>query len=396
MTISKDTIVLYSEVLIKEGWVKIEPSFDFNYFTTLDPLKVIKNLGYFISSTSEILAKNPLGFLSADIERERFNFFSSICPADKIKCLQSNSPQFQASYPIVKSDYENQEAAFEELTYIVIQRIIKCLGKPKQIIQILGEDESLNSFLYKDTSVNLNSLSILSKLFLVWDNVIVTAEHGERWHDNGSFSKLSWHLKTNDILELSSKVCGGIGLELNTASYQIGELNPSFKLNSFPLYIQTYTKELINILNNKEIERFNLLIQGPPGFGKSAWCQAFASEVLSKEGYLIIIIDYNSLQDLVIPDYISKVCLIVNDVDTLALDRNESIKGETEQIMAWLDGARSSFIKPFFVKTNKTVITLMTANSIERWDKAALRNGRIHKILHFDQEKLCGTNDYEL
>jgi hypothetical protein len=394
MTIDKDLIIVHTEVLLKEGWVKIEPCFDFNYFITLDPFKVMKSFGYFISSTSEILSKNPLGFLSADIERERLNFLSSICPVNNIKTLQSTSPQFQARYPFTKNDYENQDAAFEELTYIVIQRIIKYLGEPKQIVQVLGEDQSSDSFLYRDTSVNLNNLSILSKLFLVWDDVVITTEYQDRWYANGSFNQLTWRLKGNDIFELASKVCGGIGLELNTASYQLGELNPSFKLDSFPTYIQTYTKNLINILVNKEPERFNVLIQGPPGFGKSAWCQAFASEILSKEGYLIIIIDYNSLQDLVIPDYISKVCIIVNDVDTLALDRNESKKGETEQIMAWLDGTRTSFIKPFSVKDSKTIITLMTANSVERWDKAALRQGRIHKFYTFDQEELCNKNDY--
>lgn len=122
---------------------------------------------------------------------------------------------------------------------------------------------------------------------------------------------------------------------------------------------------------------------------KTCWAQAYASEILSPKGYLILCIDYSSLQSLIIPDYIDKVCIIVNDADTLALSRDISARGETEQILSWLDGARTSFIKPFYYDKRTSVITIMTANSIEQWDEAALRQGRIHKIVQFDQVKLC-------
>lgn len=122
---------------------------------------------------------------------------------------------------------------------------------------------------------------------------------------------------------------------------------------------------------------------------KTRWTQSFASEVLAPLGYLILCIDYSSLQSLIIPEYIDKICLIVNDADTLALNREISTRGETEQVLAWLDGARTSFIKPFYYDKRTSIITIMTANSIEQWDEAALRQGRIHKIVQFNQVRLC-------
>ena len=102
----------------------------------------------------------------------------------------------------------------------------------------------------------------------------------------------------------------------------------------------------------------------------------------------MIVIDYNSLQDIVLPNYLDKLCIIINDADTLALSREESVRGETEQIMAWLDGTRNTFIKPFYMDKRNSTLTIMTANSTERWDKAALRKGRIHATYTFDKVNL--------
>jgi hypothetical protein len=391
----KDLIDQYSQLLLKEGWVKEEPQFDLNYFITLDFSSVVKNLSYCISEIGHKCQTNIFGFLSEDVEKERSKFLSTICPNNKICFLESNSPQLQANYPIIKNDYENQEAAFEELTYLIIQRVINYLGTPHKIAQILGEDATLTTFIINQ-STDIKNISILARLFLVWDDVVITAERGERWHDNGSISKLSYHLKSKNLKQLVSNVVGGIAMEINSNTYQIGSPSPKYKLSSFPSYIKNYTNDLIELINNNTIDRLNVLIEGPPGTGKSSWCLSFATEILTNYDYLIMIVDYNSLQTLVIPDYLSKICLIINDVDTLALDRSNSVKGETEQVMGWLDGTRTSFIKPFYSQESKSIITLMTANSVERWDKAALRQGRIHRHLLFDQKQLCETNDYKL
>ncbi len=101
-----------------------------------------------------------------------------------------------------------------------------------------------------------------------------------------------------------------------------------------------------------------------------------------------MVVDYTSLQDLVIPNYLDKVCIIINDADTLCLDRSENLRGQTEQIMSWLDGTRSTYIKPYYLDRRDSVVTIMTANSVDRWDPAALREGRIHSHYHFDQINL--------
>lgn len=87
-----------------------------------------------------------------------------------------------------------------------------------------------------------------------------------------------------------------------------------------------------------------------------------------------------------IPEQYNKVCVIINDADTLCLDRNQSKRGETEKVLEWLDNSRSTFIKSFDnIHSQRSVINLLTANSVERWDEAGLRQGRIHYQYIFDQ-----------
>ncbi len=55
------------------------------------------------------------------------------------------------------------------------------------------------------------------------------------------------------------------------------------------------------------------------------------------------------------------------------------------------DGTRNSFIKPFHLNKRKSVICLITANSVNDWDEAGLRKGRIHTRYVFDKVNLAGT-----
>lgn len=392
-----DLIKQKKEVLINEGWVECISEFDINYLISKNPLEVLKSFGYFLSTCSEHLNKNPLSFLGNEINDAREEFIKSICPGLPKPSFPTSIPFLSASWPLIKKDYENMECAFEELTYIVIRRIVSSLGTPLEMYQYNIDDKDSLLFTYPVDRFSLellDNLTIYKKVFIKWKDAILIIEVSNKWHENGAVVDYGWQLFSKDLRSKSSNVMNEIGLELNPNTYQLGELLPQFKLNSFPKYIQEFTAELkkdmgFNCIESDYPERFNLIIEGKPGYGKTCWTQAYAAEVLAPLGYLILSIDYSSLQSLVLPHYIDKVCIIVNDADTLALSRDLSTRGETEQVLAWLDGVRTSFIKPFYFDKRSSVITIMTANSVEKWDEAALRQGRIHCIKQFDQVKLC-------
>lgn len=389
-----DVLKQKKDILIKKGWEECRPEFDLNYFNEVSSKNLNKSLGYFISTVSKELSDNWFSIFGEQIDTAKDNFLNAMCPPSYIPEAPPSTAFIQASWPFNLNDYNSTtEAAFEELTYRVIIRIIKLLGIPNSVHQSLGNSREIVLKL-KPEKFNLDDILILDNLIVVWDDVYLKVEHSQSWNDNGAVTSFQWYLHSNNIREYSSQVLHNIGVELNPSSYQLGDLDPDYKLDSFPDYIKDYTLELkkdMGVINKKYPERFNALITGPPGYGKTKWSQAIAAEILAPLGYLILVIDYSTLQDLVIPSYIGKVCIIINDADTLALDRENSVRGETEQVLAWLDGARISYIKPFHLEKRTSVINIMTANSILKWDNAALRKGRIHKHIIFDKIKLCET-----
>jgi broad-specificity NMP kinase len=53
-------------------------------------------------------------------------------------------------------------------------------------------------------------------------------------------------------------------------------------------------------------------VQGVPGTGKTAWTQAIAQEVLIPLGYVVFILDHEAVENFMPPNYLEKVCLIIN------------------------------------------------------------------------------------
>ena len=383
------------EWLIKQGWKEISPEFDMEYFQELGFEKVGKELGYYFSAFGEEMKKSFLGFLSKDLDEARSEMVSNLCPNVQVPPAPQNTPMISAQWPL-GDGYSTSERAFEELTYrTIVLTVFKVLGPPREVYQYT--DNFVFSHPHPDR-YDFES-EMISELVAIWDNAYLKIEPTTQWTDNGSTNAQDWTLYSKELRKLSTHALKGTGLEINPKSYQLGRLDPEFKLDSFPQYIQVMQNEL-----QKEMffqgksdlgagytgvpERHNTIIVGPPGYGKTRFSQAFAAEVLSPQGYLVMVVDYSSLQDLVIPSYLDQVCIIVNDADTLALNRDESKRGETEQVLSWLDGTRSTYIKPFYLDKRASIITIMTANSIERWDAAALRQGRIHTHLVFDQINL--------
>ena len=375
------------DIILKQGWIEIHPTFDFEYAEKLGLQAMIKEGGYFFSKMAEMLGNNIFAGFSKEADQAREEFVQSICPPVSVPPAPLNTPRIQAEWPPCEG-YSTIERAFEELTYRNICLIaVNVLGQPDKIYQ--ATDNHVFEYHYFEP-FDFSKVDIVGKFYAIWYDldVYLAIEPSTQWMDNGVRTALNWKLYTKELRKYSSEALCSIGVELNPNTYQLGIIDPEFTLQSFPQYIRDYTYDLKETLS-EEPERFNILIEGPPGYGKTRWTQAFAAEALAPKGYVVIVVDYTALEDLVIPDYLDKVCLIINDADTLALDRKDSKRGETEQVLSWLDGTRSTFIRPFYLERRASIITILTANTVEGWDDAALRKGRIHARYTFDQINLA-------
>jgi len=382
------------DLLISKGWIEILPEFNLDYFLESNMEDNFKNIGYYISAVTGAMGSNPFAILSEDSHDAYIKLLKSVSPIVNMPQPPVVVPCINATWPFNPQYWNNTEAAFEELTYRVIKKIVEELGTPNEIYQSIAFNAGDDDLMFKlDPSLyDLRTITVAGKLILVFDDTFVSIQLKNTWSDNGVMPAHEWQLYSDNIRGLTNEIIHEMGLELNPKTYQLGLVDPEYKLNSFPDYIQDQTNDLyykMGFNKGEYPERFNIIIEGPPGYGKTRWTHSYTAEVLASKGYLIILADYSTLQDIIIPDYIDKVCLVINDADTLALDRDESEQGNTEQILAWLDGSRSSFIKPFYLEKRTSIVTIMTANSTKKWDEAALRQGRIHGHYYFDKVKLC-------
>lgn len=271
-----DLVKQKKEVLLKEGWIECVSEFDFNYLISKNPFNIIKDFGYLVSSCSEHLNKNPLSFLGSEINDAREEFIKSFCLPISKPTSPPATPFLSASWPLLKKDYESMECAFEELTYVVIRRIVEKLGTPLEIYQY-GLDEKDN-MLFKYSTVDFNlsfldNITIFKKLCVKWNNCSLFIEVSNKWHDNGAVIDYGWQLYSKNLRSLCSDVMNEIGLELNSNTYQLGELQPEYRLDSFPNYIKEFTQQLkeqmgFSSIEIKYPERFNLIIEGDPGYGR--------------------------------------------------------------------------------------------------------------------------------
>jgi hypothetical protein len=185
--------------------------------------------------------------------------------------------------------------------------------------------------------------------------------------------------------QVINKTIKGLSIFSKNGVDTYGTVNCKYPLSSFqvPLTEQATTK-VTEIDNSKESDKLAILLTGKPGVGKTSWVNAFTKEVISPLGYLIINLDLESLTGFSMPPYVDKVCLVINDGDNLALSREQRSDGFTERVMSLLDGNQINCINPTD-NYNTKLIVIITANTIERWDTAALRKGRIDLSYEFPE-----------
>jgi len=132
-------------------------------------------------------------------------------------------------------------------------------------------------------------------------------------------------------------------------------------------------------LNYKKV----ILLHGPPGTGKSSIIKAIASE-FNKQINMIFLNDCEStsFKELVLSCEAQKGIIVIEDIDTLRVVYDRDIKDDKQfhkeltlqDILNVLDG----------IVTPDGAIFILTANSLDKIDKAILRKGRIDEVYFLD------------
>ncbi len=96
------------------------------------------------------------------------------------------------------------------------------------------------------------------------------------------------------------------------------------------------------------------------------------------------------MQNFVPPNYLQRVCIIINEADNLAQDRASEAaqySNKTEHILSLLDGTvYQSVIEEGGIQDKQKFVVLMTCNTTERLDPAVLRKGRVDFICEFNHK----------
>lgn len=370
--------------LQRRGWQCIEPQIDWQYLAKSNWLDLVDSAGQFMSEIVEATRDNPFGWFNDKGKQARQRLIEKLSPM----VLLPRSPLYVPLIEVELPPPEGTEVdrAFELLGLAVIDIARRqLLPAPNYIGQQVDTTLMVHT---QPQQFDWNEAEIKGAIVAQWEDVAQLRISKQMvWKSsNGATIGQLWQFYSHQLRDIATAAMENLGIEIGDRAYQVGKLCPEFKLDQFPQYIQEISDKLRwQIFESSTVERFNILVQGPPGTGKTRWAQSFAAEVLSPLGYLVAVLDYKSLEYFQLPDYVDKVCVIVNDADNLCLDRSQSPSGTTEKILAWLDGSRAGYIQPLYLPSRTSTITILTANTTERWDSAGLRRGRIHADFTFDQ-----------
>ncbi|NJP10607.1 MAG: AAA family ATPase [Leptolyngbyaceae cyanobacterium RU_5_1] len=278
--------------------------------------------------------------------------------------------------PMLSRDCIAIDHVFSRLREIIILKILKFLGCPKLITQYY-----LDRHFYYPTQhfVSWERLDVINNAYAYWEDPQVWLQI-----DNlGKERRLS--IMARDLKPLVQKVAHGLAVVLSGYQSRVGQIQSQYPIRSFPKDIQDFTDAVQQAILDQE--QLAVLVSGEPGTGKTVWTQAVAKEVLVPLGYVTFILDHEAVQNFVPPNYLERVCLIINEADNLAQDRSMEVaqyNNKTEHILSLLDGTLyRSVIDEMGMQTEQRLVVLMTCNTTERFDPAMLRKGRVDLTCEF-------------
>ncbi len=378
--------------LLRNGWRPLYRDLDPQFLLELAsnaPWKLTQKSLDLLSRIADNLGRtnyawwaNILNLFSEDLRYNIDEFWDYITPEpplpnqDYLETLSTETPVFQ----LVNRDMVPIDYVLRRLQEITVLSILDLIGRPDTILQCYDE----RHFYYPIARFDKwEKLDAIGTIFAYWSKPDIWLQI-----NSGGSTIKRYTLMAKKLGDLVSQATKNLAVMLSGYQTRVGKIHSQYPLSSFPSNIQSFTHEVKKAILNQE--QLAVLVQGKPGTGKTAWTQAIAHEILSPLGYVIFILDHDAVENFIPPNYLERICLIVNEADNLAQDRAREAAqwtSKTEHILSLLDGTLyKSVISESGIQDQQRLVVLMTCNTTERLDPAFLRKGRVDLIYEFTHQ----------
>jgi hypothetical protein len=380
---------LESRGLLGAGWRPLSRQFDLDFLVHLaskDPWELTQKTLDFASDIADTLGRNQyawwaniLNIFSENMRYELNDFWDYITPTPPVpdhrygEILSVDTPVTQ----LVSRDSIPIDYVLTRLQEITVFKVLDLLGNPELITQYYMERIfyfPVNRF------VNWDRLEIIGTAFAYWtqQQVWLQIDHLGR-------GRRQYTIIAKDITPLINKATYNLAVMLSGYQSRVGQIHSQFPIRTFPVDIQNFTDTVQQaILDQNQLA---VLVSGEPGTGKTAWTQAVAKEIIMPLGFVIFILDHDAVENFVPPNYLERICIIINEADNLAQNRASTAaqsSNKTEHILSLLDGTLyQSVVDESGIQHRQKLVVLMTCNTTERLDPAVLRKGRIDLMSEF-------------
>lgn len=382
---------LQSRSLLGAGWRPLTRQFDLDFFWELvsnDSWELTQKTLDIASDIADALGRehyawwaNILNVFSQSTRYELDEFWDYITPAPPFpdhrygEVLSVEIPVIQlVSRQSIPIDY-----VLNRLQETTVFKVLDLSGNPELITQYYMERHfyfPINRF------VSWERLDVIGTVFAYWPQQQVWLQI-----DNLSRGRRRYSLIAQNITPLINKATYNLAVMLSGYQSRVGQVQSQFPIRTFPPDIQSFTDAVQQaILDQNQLA---VLVSGEPGTGKTAWTQAVAKEIMVPLGFVIFILDHDAVENFVPPNYLERICIIINEADNLAQNRASTVaqhSNKTEHILSLLDGTLyQSVIDEAGTQSQQKLVVLMTCNTTERLDPAILRKGRVDLTYEFTQ-----------
>lgn len=269
------------------------------------------------------------------------------------------------------------EYVLNRLQETTVLKVLDFLGRPDAITQCFQE----RYFYYPvERFVDWNRIESIGTILANWSGRQVWLQI-----NSSGWGRRRFTLIGKELGPLVNKATYNTAVMLSGYKSRVGKVNSQYQIRSFPADVQSFTDAVQQAILNQD--QLAVLVHGEPGTGKTVWTQAVAKEVLVPLGYVIFILDHDAVENFVPPNYLERICIIINEADNLAPNRAYEVaqqNNKTEHILSLLDGTLyQSVINEDGIQPEQKLVMLMTCNTTERLDPAMLRKGRVDFTCEF-------------
>lgn len=375
--------------LLASGWRPFQRDFDWMYFQQLilnDTQELTQRSINLVSFYADTLARKDFAWwanilnLASDYTRNEFQKFWNFITPDALTPDYRYKDVLSTETPIVQFVSRNSipiDYVLNLLQEITVLRVLRLLERPDIITQYYAERDF---YFPVEKFISWERLDVINTVYAYWAKNDIWLQIDP--YDRG---RRQYTLMARNLAPLINKATYDLAVMLSGYQSRVGKVQNQFSLSTFSQEIQDFTDSVQKaILSQNQLA---VVVHGEPGTGKTAWTQSVAKEILVPLGYVIFILDHDAITNFVPPNYLEKICIIINEADNLAQDRALEVaqyNNKTEHILALLDGTLyQSVIDESGVQTEQSLVVLMTCNTTERLDPAMLRKGRVDLICEF-------------